>query len=57
MLERFAGSIRRIGTHRAALDAYLANVQKTECACGPKYEEAIKDFNGRIRGEFRGYLG
>lgn len=57
MFDRFAGSIRRIGTHRAALDSYLASVQKTKCACGPKYDEAIKDFNGRIRGELRGYLG
>ena len=57
MFDRFAGSIRRIGTRRAALDSYLASVQKTKCAYGPKYDEARKDFNDRIRGEFRGYLG
>ena len=57
MFDRFADSVRRISSSRAALDSYLANVQKTKCACGPKYDEALKDFNGRLRGEFRGYLG
>ena len=57
MFDRFSGSVRRISSHRAALDSYLASVQKTKCACGPKYDEAVRDFNSRIRGEFRGYLG
>ena len=57
MIDRFTGVIRRIGSHRSGLDTYLGNVQRSECSCGPKYDEARKDFNGRLRGEFRGLLG
>ena len=57
MIDRFTGVIRRIGSHRSGLDTYLGNVQRSECSCGPKYDEALKDFNGRLRGEFRGLLG
>lgn len=56
MINRFAGSIRRVAARRAALDSYLGNVLKTKCACGPKYEEALKDYNGRIRDQFRGFI-
>ena len=57
MIDRFAGTIRRIGSHRSGLDAYFGNVQGSGCSCCPKYDEARKDFNGRLRGEFRGLLG
>ena len=57
MIDRFAGTIRRIGSHRSGLDAYFGNVQGSGCSCCPKYDEARKDFNGRLRGEFHGYLG
>ena len=39
------------------LEAYLGGVQMGECSCGPKYDEARRDFNSRIRTEFRGFLG
>ena len=57
MFDRFTSTIRRIGSHRSGLDAYLGGVQMGECSCGPKYDEARRDFNNRIRTEFRGFLG
>jgi len=57
VIDRLTGRIHRIGNHRFGFDAYLGNVQRSECSCGPKYDEARKDFNSRIRGEFRGFLG
>ena len=57
MIDRFTGTIRRIGNRRSGLDAYLGNVQKDGCSCGPKYDEARMDFNSRILGELRGFLG
>ena len=57
MIDRFVGSIRGISKHRTGFDSYLANVQKGKVACGPKFDEARKDFNNRMRGEYQGFLG
>ena len=57
MIDKFAGRIRGIGSYRTGLDSYFANVQERKCRYGPKYEEARKDFNNRLRGEVHGYLG
>jgi len=57
VIDRFTGAIHRIGNHRSGLDAYLGSVQRGECSCGPKYDEARKDFNSRIRGDFPGFFG
>ncbi len=57
MFDRFAGTIRRIPSHRSGFDSYLANVQKAGCSSCPRYDEARKDFNSRHRGEVHGYLG
>ena len=57
MIDRFTSTIRRIGSHRSGLDAYLGSVQRGECSCDPKYDEARKDFNSRVRGEIRGFFG
>lgn len=56
MFDRFVGSIRGIRSHRTGFDSYLVNVQQGRGAAGPKYDEARRDFNSTIRGEFRGYL-
>ena len=56
MFDRFVGSIRGIRSQRSGFDSYLAQVQKGRGFAGPKYDEARKDFNSRIRGEFSGYL-
>ena len=56
MFDRFVGSIRGIRSHRTGFDSYLVNVQTGKGTSGPKYDEARKDFNSRIRGEFRGYI-
>ncbi len=57
MIDRFTGTIQSIGNHRSGLDAYLDSVQRRGCSCCPKYDEARKDFNSRLRSEFRGLLG
>ena len=57
MIDRFVGSIRGIRRHRTGLDSYIAAVQNDRRPVGPKYDEARKDFNNRIRGEISGFLG
>ena len=56
MIDKFVGSIRGISRHRTGLDSYVASVQNDRRPVGPKYDEARKDFNSRIRGEIRGFL-
>ena len=56
MFDRFVGSIRGIRSHRTGFDSYLVNVQKGRGTAGPKYDEARRDYNSAIRGEFRGFL-
>lgn len=57
MIDRFVGSIRGIRSHRTGFDSYLVNVQKGRGWGGPKFDEARKDFNNRMRGEYQGYIG
>ena len=57
MIDRFVGSIRGLRNHRTGLDSYAVNVQKGIGWGRPKYDEARKDFNNRIRGQISGYLG
>ena len=57
MSSRLAGSIRSIRSHSAGFDSYLAKVRKPGCALSPSYDEARKDYDRRLRGEVRGYLG
>lgn len=57
MIDRFVGSFQGIRRHRTGLDSYIANVQNARRPVGPKYDEARKDFNNRIRGEIIGFLG
>ena len=57
MIDKFVGSVRGIRSRRTGFDSYLVNVQKGRVWGGPKYDEARKDFNNRVRGEFQGYLG
>ena len=56
MIDRFVGSIRGIRSHRTGLDSYIANMQNDRHPVGPKYDEARKDFNNRIRGQISGFI-
>lgn len=56
MIDRLVGSIRGIRRHRTGLDSYIDAVQNGSRSVGPKYDEARKDFNNRIRGEISGFL-
>ena len=57
MIDRFVGSIRGFRSHRTGFDSYLVNVQKGRDWGGPKFDEARRDFNNRVRGEYQGYIG
>lgn len=54
MPNRFTHPIRRTRNRKTGFDSYLNNVQRAGCS---KYDEARQDFNSRLRGEVRGYLG
>ena len=57
MIDRYSGKLRRFRRHRVGFDSYLANVQTAKCTSCPNYDEARKDYNGRIRSEVRGFIG
>ena len=57
MIDRYSGKLRSFGRRRVGFDSYLANVQTAKCTSCPNYDEARKDFNGRLRSEVRGFMG
>ena len=57
MINRYSGKLRSFGRRRVGFDSYLANVQTAKCTSCPNYDEARKDFNGRLRSEVRGFIG